>query len=119
MRLKIISYRKRVTTVKLHFKFYDVDDIWCFEIQTSKPPLEGGEPVEFAFGIPGRRPQDVEKITIEEEDSDDPSYEMIPRIEEDGEMEPVVIYEGTDYWAERLRRAALKAIPYGKKTKSP
>ena len=87
--------------VILKFKFIDADEYWMHEIGINMIGMNARE-----FGIPGRRPHEIEHILIK---CGGNTWELPGgELDEEGELAPIVVYNGKrSYWAWRLRQKAL------------
>ena len=64
---------------------------------------------EFHLSIPGRKPSEIEFFVL---NYDDKEIKVYPQMQSDGELAPIVIYDGKrDYWSQKLREAALAVNP--------
>jgi hypothetical protein len=109
--MKVPLHSDREVDLKIFAKFFVPDMLWELETTPSRIRMAGKG--NFELAIPGRRPEEIEFFILRFKENDDlKEIKIYPEILPDGEMAPLVIYDGSrDYWTHRLRQAALAVKP--------
>jgi hypothetical protein len=102
--MKVPIYSDIPVEVDFWVKFHSHEPLWKMETNPSRVRLSGSA-TNYDLAIPGRRPQEIEYFILR---YDEKEVKLYPDIDDDGEMKPIIIYDGSrDYWTHALRQKAL------------
>lgn len=105
--MKITLKSDKPVDIRILVKFKNAIGFWELESEPHRVRLSGKGSLELA--IPGRRPCEIDHFVLKYNNQDIIIY---PEFETDGEIAPIVIYDGSqDYWTQKLREAAFAVKP--------